>query len=62
MPKPPKELIGLKVAASARPEDMLDPDMLDRKVSARLVNQANRIVDDHPDEALRVIRGWLHRN
>ncbi|MCB2055051.1 MAG: flagellar M-ring protein FliF [Geminicoccaceae bacterium] len=56
-----KEAKSGKPAASVPPEEdeRIDLAQIDGSVRAALINQVSEVIENHPDDALRVIRGWL---
>jgi flagellar biosynthesis/type III secretory pathway M-ring protein FliF/YscJ len=37
----------------------IDLDGIEGQISGSLVNQVRKLVDDHPDRALEVVRAWM---
>ena len=40
--------------------EMIDIDRVEGQVKASLVSSVGEIVNNHPDESLAIVRGWLH--
>ncbi|MBT4889346.1 MAG: hypothetical protein HON65_07320 [Rhodospirillales bacterium] len=43
-------------------DNLLDLDRVEGKLNSSSVRKVSEIVERHPDEALSIIRNWLHQD
>ncbi|MFQ5763378.1 MAG: hypothetical protein ACE5GT_00475 [Rhodospirillales bacterium] len=61
----PAVMDAARPAGGAAPEDghfdpaILDFDEIERRVEKSLVRKVHKLIDDFPERAIEVIRGWL---
>jgi len=39
---------------------VIDVDRVEGRINSSLLKRVQKLVDDHPEQALEVIRAWLH--
>jgi len=50
---------GHQAEAGERPTSALDVDAIESRVERSLARKVRRLIDDFPERALDVVRGWL---
>ena len=51
-----------RALAGADPEAMIDLGQVEGRVRASAIHQVSELVDKHPEEAIAIIRKWLHED
>lgn len=57
---PPATAIGERTPADEELEEMIDLERVEGRVRASTIKKVGEIVSKHPDEAISIIRSWLH--
>lgn len=68
LPGDPATVVAIRIGDDGRPEkniaseidQMIDLNQVEGRVRASSVRKIGEIIEKHPEEALSIIRGWLH--
>ena len=41
-------------------DELIDIDRIEGRVKASMITKVGEIIDNHPDEALSIVRGWMY--
>jgi flagellar M-ring protein FliF len=51
-----------QISARGDSEATIDLDQVEGRVRASAIHQVSELVDKHPEEAIAIIRKWLHED
>jgi flagellar biosynthesis/type III secretory pathway M-ring protein FliF/YscJ len=57
--KKPEYISIYEAPKSSSNTDLIDPASVEGRMASKMVRSATRLVDQHPEDAVRVLRGWL---